>query len=331
MEHSNFEYKKLLELKKISIQELSAYYRKLRSYEYDINKPLETSRIKKKIYFLTRLILKIDRLLSGRKLILFDDKRSDNVSGGKVYASSHVGRYDIESAMEAINEQVYFVMGDPEETYRNFEGFFLDKMSGRIAFDTGYQVQEIRRRLKNGDSVSKEELALYYSYKNDRHIAELNCTKRVAMGDSIFINPEGAWNITDRITQPIYDGAARIAISGKGVINPIGVIRDRKTYKVNIGSEMDVTGAQISDVKDGTPLRQIWADTIEEYFKNNKPKWYKIPDNVVGTLVDPITGKTTTDSNKATMFYYIKGTEPNYDENLESLIPTIKEEKENDQ
>ena len=45
MEHSNFEYKKLLELKKMSIQELSAYYRKLRSYEYDINKPLETSRI----------------------------------------------------------------------------------------------------------------------------------------------------------------------------------------------------------------------------------------------------------------------------------------------
>ena len=49
------------------------------------------------------------------------------------------------------------------------------------------------------------------------------------------------------------------------------------------------------------------------------------------TLVDPITGMPTTDSNKATMFYYIKGTEPNYDENLESLIPTIKEEKENDQ
>ena len=62
MEYSNFEYKKVLELKKMSIQELSAYYRKLRSYEYDINKPLETSVIKKKIYFLTRLILKIDRL-----------------------------------------------------------------------------------------------------------------------------------------------------------------------------------------------------------------------------------------------------------------------------
>ena len=43
-----------------------------------------------------------------------------------------------------------------------------------------------------------------------------------------------------------------------------------------------------SEVSDGKPLRQIWADTIEEYHKTNKAKWYKIPDNVVGVLVDPI-------------------------------------------
>ena len=86
-----------------------------------------------------------------------------------------------------------------------------------------------------------------------------------------------------------------------------------------------------SDVKDGKPLRQIWADTIEEYHKKKKAKWYKIPDNVVGVLVDPITGIPTQDNKKATMFYYIKGTEPGYDSNLDTLIPTIKEEKENDQ
>ena len=80
-----------------------------------------------------------------------------------------------------------------------------------------------------------------------------------------------------------------------------------------------------SEVSDGKPLRQIWADTIEEYHKTNKPKWYKIPDNVVGVLVDPITGKPTTDNKKATMFYYIKGTEPGYDDNLDTLIPTVKE------
>ena len=117
MSSNDFEYKRLLELRKMSIQELSSYYRKLRSYEYDTNKQLESSKIKKKIYFLTSLILKIDRILSGRKLILFDDKRTNNTSKGKIYASSHVGRYDIESAMEAIGEQAYFVMGDPGETY----------------------------------------------------------------------------------------------------------------------------------------------------------------------------------------------------------------------
>ena len=80
-----------------------------------------------------------------------------------------------------------------------------------------------------------------------------------------------------------------------------------------------------SEVSDGKPLRQIWADTIEEYHKTNKAKWYKIPDNVVGVLVDPITGKPTTDNKKATMFYYIKGTEPGYDDNLDTVIPTVKE------
>ena len=83
-----------------------------------------------------------------------------------------------------------------------------------------------------------------------------------------------------------------------------------------------------SEVTDGKPLRQIWADTIEQYHKNNKAKWYKIPDNIVGVLVDPITGIPTQDNKKATMFYYIKGTEPGYSDTLDTLIPTV---KENDQ
>ena len=252
MEHSNFEYKKLLELKKLSIQELSAYYRKLRSYEYDINKPLETSKMKKKIFFLTRLILKIDRLTSGRKLVIFDDKRNNNTSAGKVYASSHVGRYDIESAMEAINEQVYFVMGDPEETYRNFEGFFLDKIQGRICMDTGYNINDIFTKRKEGKKLKEHELELYDEYKKDRHICELTCTKRIANKDNILIYPEGAWNVTPRLTQTLFPGAARIAVNGNGVIIPIGIVRDKKIYTVNIGSEMDVSGANEKDIKDIT-------------------------------------------------------------------------------
>ena len=261
----DFDYKKLSELKKLSLDELSSYYRQLRSFEYDNNKPLESSELKKKIYFLTKLILKIDRITSGRKLIVFDDKRSKNCDKGKVYASTHVGRYDIESAMEAINEQVYFVMGDPEETYRNIEGFFLDNILGRICLDTGYQIADIFKKKINGEELSLKEQALYDEYKKDRFIGEDTCTKRVLNKDNILIFPEGAWNVTPRIVQPIFDGAARIAINGNGFIVPIGIVRDNKKYVVNIGSEMNIDGATVSDTKDVTKeLREKMCSLVGE-------------------------------------------------------------------
>lgn len=95
--------------------------------------------------------------------------------------------------------------------------------------------------------------------------------------------------------------------------------------KIVLGIWSGYDDAKKSEVSDGKPLRMIWADTIEDYFKNNKASWYNIPSNVVGTLVDPISGNVSNEE-KSTMFYYIKGTEPNYEENLDALIPTIKEE-----
>ena len=267
----DFDYKKFSELKKLSLDELSSYYRQLRSFEYDNNKPLESSELKKKIYFLTKLILKIDRITSGRKLIVFDDKRTKNCDKGKVYASTHVGRYDIESAMEAINEQLYFVMGDPEDTYRNIEGFFLDNIQGRICLDTGYQIADIFKKKINGEELSVKEQALYDEYKKDRFIGEDTCTKRVLNKDNILIFPEGAWNVTPRIVQPIFDGAARIAINGNGFIVPIGIVRDNKKYVVNIGSEMNIDGATVSDTKDITKeLREKMCSLVGEIIFDDK-------------------------------------------------------------
>ena len=57
--------------------------------------------------------------------------------------------------------------------------------------------------------------------------------------------------------------------------------------------------------------KNIWVDTIEEYFKNEKPEWYTMPDNVVGVLVNPIDGTLATkDSKKKKILYFLKGTEP---------------------
>ena len=83
--------------------------------------------------------------------------------------------------------------------------------------------------------------------------------------------------------------------------------------------------AKKSEVKDGKQIRYMWIDAMEAYLKDKKDNWYKTPDNVVGTLVDPITGQIADKETKnATMFYYIKGTQPAYDDSLDSLIPTSK-------
>ena len=70
----------------------------------------------------------------------------------------------------------------------------------------------------------------------------------------------------------------------------------------------------------------MWADIVENYTKDKENTWYDLPSNIVGVLVNPISGEVADENTKnATMFYYIKGTEPTYqNDSLEELIPTIK-------
>ena len=56
--------------------------------------------------------------------------------------------------------------------------------------------------------------------------------------------------------------------------------------------------------------KNIWADSIEKSLQNKDSTWYEMPDNVIGIPLDPITGEYTT--KKSTMYYFLKGTEPDY-------------------
>ena len=57
--------------------------------------------------------------------------------------------------------------------------------------------------------------------------------------------------------------------------------------------------------------KNIWAETIQGYLWNNKNEWYSIPDNIVGVLVNPITGKPAKETDKIKqILYYKKGSEP---------------------
>lgn len=84
-----------------------------------------------------------------------------------------------------------------------------------------------------------------------------------------------------------------------------------------------------SDVKDGVSNKQIWVNIMEKYLEDKDSTWYSIPKNVVGVLIDPISGKLANDKTTTKkIFYYIKGTEPYVDEqDLDGLIPTMKEDK----
>ena len=65
--------------------------------------------------------------------------------------------------------------------------------------------------------------------------------------------------------------------------------------------------------KDYKYAQNIWYKTVEEYEKNMKDKdvWYEKPENIVGVLVEPISGKPAVDTDKnKKLMYFLKGTEP---------------------
>ena len=72
--------------------------------------------------------------------------------------------------------------------------------------------------------------------------------------------------------------------------------------------------------------KDIWIETMEGYLKDKKNEWYSAPNNIVGVLVNPITGEVVNDGDKKSkMFYFIKGTEPYTDHNYD-LDSIFKEE-----
>lgn len=64
--------------------------------------------------------------------------------------------------------------------------------------------------------------------------------------------------------------------------------------------------------------KNIWAETIENSLKEKEEKWYEKPQNVIALPLQPVSGEFTT-TGKSTLYYFVKGTEPEY------YIPSAKE------
>lgn len=86
--------------------------------------------------------------------------------------------------------------------------------------------------------------------------------------------------------------------------------------------------------KDTPHHKDIWIETMEGYLKGKDTGWYEAPNNIVGVLVNPITGEVAKDGDKkAKMFYFVKGTEPHsdYSYDLDAVFKEINEENKNDE
>ena len=61
----------------------------------------------------------------------------------------------------------------------------------------------------------------------------------------------------------------------------------------------------------GILVKNIWVDAIESYLDDKEDILYEKPDDVIGVLVNPITGNLAVNSDRnKRIVYYIKGTEP---------------------
>ena len=66
-------------------------------------------------------------------------------------------------------------------------------------------------------------------------------------------------------------------------------------------------------LKVGMEVKNAWANLVSYIQDDEKNSWYEIPNNVVGLMLNSITGKPSSDSKNITMFYYLKGSEPEYE------------------
>lgn len=214
---ANFEKKSIIEKLLMEQKELEAYYRELRYYQYINGNNVKSVEIRKRINKLVVSLLKIKRKLAKQELTIVSDERQMS-DKPKIYACSHIGRYDIEMSIEAINDASFLLMGDPGEVYRSVDGLFLNA-NGVIFTDT--------------------------DFKEDRHIAKETCIKTLQEGGNVLMFPEGAWNITENeVIMKLYTGVIEMAKRGNAEIIPVAIEQyetsnSGKHYFVNIGRNID--------------------------------------------------------------------------------------------
>lgn len=205
--------KSLLELRKLSIEELAKYYKEQRKEAIEEGIPLseKSIRIRNKIHQLLLKIVIIERLFNHETVTVLKDERVKN-NHPKVFACTHIGGNDIQRTFEAMKDPAYLFLGDPQELYRNLEGLLL-YLNGVICLETRDKI--------------------------DRGIAKKRSIELLEKGGNLLIYPEGAWNISPNLlVMKLYKGAVNIAVKTKADLIPIAIEQVENHFYVSIGKNI---------------------------------------------------------------------------------------------
>lgn len=219
-----FDEKNWLEKILLEQKELEKYYRELRKYELENNSSIKSKEYYDSWYKRLRIFFGASMLLSFRPIKIHKDMRTFNSVKPKIYAVTHVGRYDIETSIVTRKEHAVFLWGDPGKIYKSPEKILIDRI-GAIYMDT--------------------------DFREDCHVGLKTMIKYLKNGINIQIYPEGAWCILDgTAVMPIYNGAVIAGIEGNADIIPVAIAPyGRKNY-ISYGSEIDTSSMSLQNVKE---------------------------------------------------------------------------------
>lgn len=247
----------------LSQDELDQYYIEQRRRYYDkYGSVPKFIKLHNLLHWLLWPCIVLLRKLSGIKLTVVCDehiKSKDPV----VYACTHIGGVDIETAFEVIKDPCWLFLGDPREVYKNIDGFMLG-LNGVICLD------------------SKD--------KDDRRIAKETAIGLLQNGGSLMIFPEGAWNIS--VNQPVmglFSGTADIAIQSKAQIIPVALECYGKHMYAAIGKNIEVAGHWDDKYLLTNHLRDALASLKWRIFETVGVQSRRdIPENYRQTYIDSI-------------------------------------------
>lgn len=77
-----------------------------------------------------------------------------------------------------------------------------------------------------------------------------------------------------------------------------------------------------------TAAKNVWAETVEDYTAEKRVDWYTMPDNIVALPLNAVTGSNNYDQGNTAIYYFLKGSEPSY--NNEIFVAGTKEDEENE-